>query len=83
MTSFQDQSVTMVKFDFTSDSTKSKAKSDAEKHGLTEILDSRAPSTGFVLIVDGKTKKVVGELKASNTVDDWKNAIDKALKSSS
>lgn len=82
MASYKDQSVTLVEFDFTSDSSKAKSIADAKTHGLSEVYESHAPNTGFVLIVDGKTKKVLGKLKASHTVDDWKVEIDKALKSS-
>ncbi len=81
MKSYEGKPVTFVEFDFTTDETKGKAKADAKKHGLTEIFDKRAPGTGFVLVIDGKTKKVVGELKASNSVDDWKAAVDKILSS--
>ena len=77
---FQGSGVHFVTFDFTSDATKKTAANLAGKLGIKEIYDKTAPKTGFVLIIDRATKKVVGKLSKKQSTGDWTKQLNSALK---
>ena len=73
------KSIQFVTFDFTSDKTKAEAEAAAKKHGVQELYASNAPKTGFLLLYDTASKKVVARLSASDDQKAWQAAIDKGL----
>jgi len=70
---FKDE-VVFVKFDFSSDDAKAKTKSLAADQGLNTVLASHK-GTGYIVLYDLKSKKVVGKLKNKHTVADMEKEI--------
>jgi len=58
--------VLFVKLDFTNNQTKHQANLLGDELGLVDILKQNYRRTGFILVIDAKTKKVLKKL----TVDD-------------
>ncbi len=77
--SFDGKSVRFVNFDFTTDETKAKAKAEAEALGVAATYAKYAPQTGFALIYNTKTQKVVGKLSADSDVAAWTAELSKEL----
>jgi len=73
------KSIQFVKFDFTSDETKAASAAKAEKFGVADLYKEHAPKTGFALLYDTKSKKVIKKLTASEDVAAWTAEINKAL----
>ncbi len=48
--------------------------------GLGDLWTENAGKTGFALLVDPATKKVVGTLRAEQSADDLKSAVQSAIK---
>ena len=71
---FKDQGVVFVKFDLTDDASKSKTKTLASAEGLENVLNSNK-GTGYIVLYDLKTKKVVGTLKNSQDVAEMEKTI--------
>lgn len=77
---YQDKSIQFVTFDFTSDDTKAAAKAKAESLGVMGTFEENAPNTGFALVYNTKTQKVVGDkLTAGDEVSEWSKVIDTNL----
>ena len=70
---FNDE-VVFVQFDFTSDESKEKTESLAADQGLKSVLESNK-GTGYIVLYDLKTKKVVGTLKNSQSVAEMEKEI--------
>lgn len=66
--------VYFVKFDFSSDDAKAKTKSLAADNGLQSVLDAHK-GTGYVVLYDLKSKKVVGKLKNSHSVAEMESKL--------
>lgn len=77
-TALEGKPVEFVKFDFSSDETKSKTSAMAEEIGFSEILASNK-GTGFVLLIDAETKKTVGKLTRKHSVDEMVSEVEKHL----
>ena len=77
--SFADKSVKFITFDFTSDATKKKALADAEALGVAGTYSKNAPQTGFALVYDTKTQKVVSRLSAAKDAAQWSAVLTKRL----
>ena len=75
----KDQPVEFVKFDFTSDESKSLSKEKAKEFGLEEVL-SNNEGTGYVVLVDAETKKEVGKLTTKHTVTDMLSVVSENLR---
>ncbi len=78
-TKFAGKPVQFVTFDFTSDETKAAAEAEAKKLGVDAVYAENAPQTGFALLYDATTKKVVTKLSAKQNAAEWAAEIDKAI----
>lgn len=63
------QNATFVKFDLTDDASKAKSLEAAKKMGLEEIYAANNSKTGFALVLDKKTKAVLGTINKTYTVE--------------
>lgn len=77
--SYADKGVEFVVFDFTTDETTAAADRAADAHHVAKLYAAKKPRTGFVILVDPKSGRVVATLSAGNSVDEWNAAIEKAL----
>tara|TARA_R110002096_G_scaffold423452_2_gene630636 strand:- start:45136 stop:45408 length:273 start_codon:yes stop_codon:yes gene_type:complete len=77
--SFEGKSVRFVEFDFTTDESKKKALADAQALGVAGTYAKHAPQTGFALVYNTKTQKVVGKLNASKDAAAWTAKLNKDL----
>jgi thiol-disulfide isomerase/thioredoxin len=75
----KDQPVEFIKFDFTSDESKSQAKVKAEKLGLEKVLSGNN-GTGFVVLVNADTKEEVGKLTTKHSVADMYSVVTENLR---
>ncbi len=73
----RDKNVKFVKFDLTNDSTKAQSAKLAARNGITPVWNSYQ-KTGMVLLVDAKTRKVVGTIVATDSQKDMKRKIEAA-----
>lgn len=73
---YSDKSIKFVTFDFTSADTKSSATAQADALGVAGTYAQNAPNTGFALVYDTKTQKVVAKLSASDETSKWREVID-------
>ena len=80
--SFSDQSVRFVTFDFTTEESKHKGEAEAKALGVAGIYAENAPNTGFALVYNTKAKKVVGKLTAGEDASQWGAELKKALSGS-
>jgi len=76
---YTDKSIEFVTFDFTTDEGKEKARADATAYGINQLFVEHAYKTGYLLLVDTGSGKVVGRLSANDDAAAWRAAIDKAL----
>ena len=72
--------VHLVVFDFTNDGTTAASRSEARRLGLDAFLDEYMGTTGSVFVLDGRTKAVRAELHGNRDFNDYRAAIDAALK---
>lgn len=70
-----DKSIEFVTFDFTSDESKAASKAKAEALGVLGTFEKNAPNTGFALLYNTKTQKVVGKLTAGDETSEWSKVI--------
>ncbi len=73
-----DQDVKFVKIDMTSKESKSKSEELAKKLGLSEVLESNK-GTGYVVLVDAKTKEEKGILTRKQSSEEMLATVDKLL----
>ena len=73
----RDKDVKFVKFDLTNDSTKAQSAKLAARNGITPVWNSNQ-KTGMVLLVDAKTRKVVGTIVATDSQKEMKRKIEAA-----
>ncbi len=73
----RDKDVKFVKFDLTNESTKAQSAKLAARNGITPVWNSYQ-KTGMVLLVDAKTRKVVGTIVATDSQKDMKRKIEAA-----
>ena len=72
-----DKAVKFVRFNLTDDSTKAQSAKLAARNGITPVWNSNQ-KTGMVLLVDAKTRKVVGTIVATDSQKDMKRKIEAA-----
>jgi hypothetical protein len=72
------ESVVFVQFDLSNDNSKLKTKNLAENQGLTTVLESNN-GTGYVVLDDLKSKKVLAKLDNSLSVEDMEKTIQNYL----
>lgn len=68
-----------MKFDLTSEDTTTAAVAAAKDLGVEQVYGDHAPKTGYVLLFDTASKKVVGKLTKVLSSEEWHAEIDKAL----
>jgi len=73
----RNKDVKFVKFDLTSDSTKAQSAKLAARNGITPVWNSYQ-KTGMVLLVDGKTRRVVDTIVSTDSHKDMKRKIEAA-----
>lgn len=76
---YADKSIEFVTFDFTTKETKEAAKVKAKDLGVEGVFDENFGRTGFLLLYDTSTKKVIKRLSADDGTDGWHAAIDNGL----
>jgi hypothetical protein len=67
-----------VVFDFTSEASTAKSRTEAEGLGLKPFLDEYEGATGLVVVLSGK-KDVLASIKGSRDFGEYRSAIDAAL----
>jgi thiol-disulfide isomerase/thioredoxin len=72
--------VLFVTLDLTNQTTTAQAALMASALGIDKVYDKHAPKTGYVLLIDAKTKKVVDKLTKKQTMKQMNAAIGDALK---
>jgi thiol-disulfide isomerase/thioredoxin len=73
--------VRFVVFDFTSDATTARTEAEARRLGLGGIFDEYVGETGTILVLDGSSKEVIGDLHGERAFEPYRTAIDLALQS--
>jgi thiol-disulfide isomerase/thioredoxin len=72
------QDVKFVKFDLTNKESEAKSKELAKSLGLSTVLKSNR-GTGYVVLVDAKTKEEKGKLTRKQSADEMAATIEKVL----
>lgn len=72
-----DRTVKFVNFDLTNDATKKQSAKLAARNGLTSVWNSYQ-KTGMVLLVDGKTRKVIDTIDFTDSKSEMKEKIEAA-----
>ena len=72
--------VHLVVFDFTSSATTDASRAEAERLGLTTFLDEYGYATGTIAVLDGRTKEVFAWINGSRDFDEYRAAIEAALR---
>jgi hypothetical protein len=70
--------VNLVVFDFTSEASTAKSRTEAERLGLRQFLDEYEGATGLVVVLNGN-KDVLASIKGSRDFGEYRSAIDAAL----
>ncbi len=72
------KSIEFVTFDYTTKEAKATAVATAKRLGV-ETIYTKNRGTGFLLLVDTKSGKVLARLTAETKPAEWRAAIDKGL----
>lgn len=72
------KAVKFVNFDFTDDAAKAKNANIAKENGLKKILKNNS-GTGFIILVDAKTKKEVARVNATQSEEEILATFNKYL----
>ncbi|MGH8018818.1 MAG: thioredoxin family protein [Opitutaceae bacterium] len=76
---FAGKSIMFTRVDITDDFTKEQSALLAAQLGLSAAYAENAPKTGFMLLIDPSTGRVLDKLAKTQTEDELKAAINKAL----
>ncbi len=76
---FQGQSILFTRFDLTDDFTKDQSAQYAALLGLENYYQENAGKTGYMLLIDRQSKKVLGRITKQNSPEEIKAAISNAL----
>lgn len=76
---FMDQPIYFTRVDLTDDCTKKQSGMLAEWVGLGEIYREHASKTGYMLLIDPQTKKVLSKLTKAQSEAELKAAMEDAL----
>jgi len=72
--------VNLVVFDFTNEATTDAGRVEAGRLGLQEFFEENAGWTGAIVVLDRRTKAESAAISGSRDFDDYRAAIDAALK---
>jgi thiol-disulfide isomerase/thioredoxin len=76
---FQGQSILFTRFDLTDDFTKDQSAQYAALLGLENYYQENAGKTGYMLLIDRQSKKVLGRITKQNSPEEIKAAFSNAL----
>lgn len=79
MREFQDKPIFFTRFDLTDEFTNSQSARYAKLLGLENFYAENNGSTGYLLLIDAHSKKVLGRLTKKNSPEEIKAAVSKAL----
>ncbi len=71
---FKEKNIEFVKFDLTDKETTARSESKARQIGISDILNDNR-KTGFILIIDNTSKKVLYKLTKNNDTDAMEDKI--------
>jgi len=71
--------VRLAVFDFTNETTTAATRAEAQRLGLSTVLEEAGFATGPILVLDGRTREVVAWINGSRNFTDYRAAIDAAL----
>lgn len=71
--------VNLIVLDFTNDDTTRASRAEAARLGLAPLFDEYEGATGYVVILDGRTKEVRNEIKGRRDFAEYQAAIDAAM----
>lgn len=77
---FVEQPILFATFDHSNDGTKAQSAMLAAALGVGDIYAAQEKASGFLVLVDAKTKQPVGKLTRDMSEEDIKAEINKALK---
>jgi|CXWL01.1.fsa_nt_gi thiol-disulfide isomerase/thioredoxin len=77
--SYAGKQIMAVRFDMTDEQTKSQAAFLASYAGLEDAYRKGGGKTGFIVLVDAKTKKVHGLITKAKSVDEINKMLDDAV----
>lgn len=66
-------------FDFTNEETTRASEAEARRIGLGSVFDEYAGATGTILVLNGASREVIGDLHGERDFEPYRAAIDKAL----
>ena len=75
---FQDQSVLFTRFDLTDEFTKDQSAHYAALLGLDDVYRENAQKTGYVLLIDWPSKKVLGKITKDKSPEEIKSMLTHA-----
>jgi len=75
---FKDQPVTFIEFDFTF-GPNDNIRAEAEDFGIEDLYDRNEGATGFTVLVDYDTGKILDTLTINFSVDAMRSAISRAV----
>jgi thiol-disulfide isomerase/thioredoxin len=78
---FVDQPILFATFDHSNDATKVQAAMLATALGVGDIYKAQEKASGFLILVDAKTKQPIAKLTRDMSEEDIKTELNKALKS--
>lgn len=76
---FDDRPVLFVRFDFTSASDRVQSEYHAAALGLDSVWDEYGNKTGFILLIDADTKRIIDKLGPSDDFTAMKSMFTKAI----
>jgi thiol-disulfide isomerase/thioredoxin len=71
--------VRLAVFDFTDEATTAATRAEAQRLGLSSVLDEVGFATGPIVVLDGRTKDIVAWIDGSRDFDEYREPIDAAL----
>jgi hypothetical protein len=69
-------------FDFTNEATTRASEAEARRLGLGAVFDEHLGETGTILVLNGTSREVIGDLHGERDFERYRVAIDQALQAS-
>ncbi len=79
MKRFDDQPIVVTRFDMTDDTTKYKSRLLANLLGFGDEFQENERKTGFMLLIDPKTKQLLGRLTKTHSEEELAREIERSL----
>lgn len=71
--------VRLAVFDFTDEAATAATRAEAERLGLSAVLEEVGFATGPIVVLDGRTKEITAWINGSRDFDEYRAAIDAAI----